>query len=61
MTYRYHSMTDLSSYPSGSFDLVYSGQSIEHVTRREADSVLSQVRECSSPVGFWPSTRPTAG
>jgi SAM-dependent methyltransferase len=44
VTYRYHSMTDLSGLASGSFDLVYSGQSIEHVTRRDADRVLSQVR-----------------
>lgn len=52
VTYRYHSMTDLNSYPSGSFDLVYSGQSIEHVTRREADSGLSQVRRVLAPGGF---------
>jgi SAM-dependent methyltransferase len=52
VTYRYHSMTDLSSYPSGSFDLVYSGQSIEHVTRRQADSVLSQARRVLAPGGF---------
>ncbi len=52
VTYRYHSMTDLSSYQSGSFDLVYSGQSIEHVTRREADSVLSQIRRVLKPGGF---------
>jgi SAM-dependent methyltransferase len=52
VTYRYHSMTDLSSYQSRTFDLVYSGQSIEHVTRREADSVLSQVRRVLKPGGF---------
>ncbi len=52
VTYRYHSMTDLSSYESGTFDLVYSGQSIEHVTRREADSVLSQVRRVLKPGGY---------
>jgi len=52
VTYRYHSMTDLSSYPSGSFDLVYSGQSIEHVTRRQAGSVLSQVRRVLRPGGI---------
>jgi 2-polyprenyl-3-methyl-5-hydroxy-6-metoxy-1,4-benzoquinol methylase len=52
VTYRYHSMTDLSSYQSGTFDLVYSGQSIEHVTRRAADSVLSQVRRVLKPGGF---------
>ena len=28
VSYRYHSMTDLSSYPSASFDMVYSGESI---------------------------------
>ena len=52
VTYRYHSMADLSSYPSESFDLVYSGQSIEHVTRREADSVLGQARRVLRPGGF---------
>lgn len=44
VTYRYHSMTDLSGLPSASFDLVYSGQSIEHVSRPEAGRVLAQVR-----------------
>ena len=44
VTYRYHSMTDLSGLASESFDLVYSGQSIEHVTQAEAESVLAQVR-----------------
>jgi SAM-dependent methyltransferase len=52
VTYRYHSMIDLSSYQSETFDLVYSGQSIEHVTRREAESVLSQVRRVLKPGGF---------
>ena len=51
VTYRYHSMTDLSGLASGSFDLVYSGQSIEHVTRREADRVLAQVRRVLKPGG----------
>ena len=52
VTYRYHSMTDLSSYPTGWFDLVYSGQSIEHVTRAEADSVLAQARRVLAPGGY---------
>jgi SAM-dependent methyltransferase len=52
VTYRYHSMIDLTAYPSGSFDLVYSGQSIEHVTRREASQVLSQVRRVLKPDGI---------
>ena len=51
VTYRYHSMTDLSGLASGSFDLVYSGQSIEHVTRREADRVLAQIRRVLKPGG----------
>jgi SAM-dependent methyltransferase len=51
VTYRYHSMTDLSGLASESFDLVYSGQSIEHVTRREADRVLGQVRRVLKPGG----------
>jgi predicted SAM-dependent methyltransferase len=50
--YRYHSMTDLSSYASSSFDLVYSGQSIEHVFRHEADDTLSQVRRVLKPGGY---------
>src|SRR5258708_17978182 len=45
-------MTDLTAYPSGYFDLVYSGQSIEHVTRREASQVLSQVRRVLKPDGI---------
>jgi SAM-dependent methyltransferase len=52
VSYRYHSMTDLSSYPSGYFDLVYSGQSIEHVRRRQANNVLAQVRRVLKPGGF---------
>ena len=51
VSYRYHSMTDLSGIDAASFDLVYSGQSIEHVTRREADHVLAQVRRVLRPGG----------
>ncbi len=41
ITYAYHSMADLSRYPDESFDLVYSGQSIEHVPVDVADVVLA--------------------
>jgi SAM-dependent methyltransferase len=41
ITYAYHSMADLSRYPDESFDLVYSGQSIEHVPVDVADAVLA--------------------
>ena len=51
VTYRYHSMTDLSGLAAESFDLVYSGQSIEHVTQAEAESVLAQVRRVLRPGG----------
>jgi SAM-dependent methyltransferase len=44
ITYRYHSMSDLSQYPDDAFDLVYSGQSIEHVPESIADRVLGDVR-----------------
>jgi SAM-dependent methyltransferase len=40
ITYAYHSMEDLSEYADESFDLVYSGQSIEHVPVDVADKVL---------------------
>jgi SAM-dependent methyltransferase len=53
VTYRYHSMSDLSSYAGGSFDLVYSGQSIEHVTEEEADHVLREVRRVLRPGGHF--------
>ena len=51
VSYRYHSMTDLSGLPTASFDLVYSGESIEHVTRHEAERVLDQVRRVLQPNG----------
>jgi SAM-dependent methyltransferase len=43
VTYRYHSMTDLGDLESDSFDLVYLGQAIEHVSLSEADVVLQDV------------------
>jgi SAM-dependent methyltransferase len=41
--YRYHSMTDLSGFEDASVDLVYSGQSIEHVTPDDGATVLKEV------------------
>ena len=49
--YRYHSMVDLSDYPDDSFDLVYSGQTIEHVSESDGDEVLSEVRRILAPGG----------
>lgn len=49
--FRYHSMVDLSGLDDASFDLVYSGQSIEHVTPDEADVVLKEVARVLAPGG----------
>lgn len=58
--YHYHSMTDLSSYPDGSFDLVYSGQSIEHVPVSDADKVLAEVARVLRPGGYLGLDTPNA-
>jgi SAM-dependent methyltransferase len=60
ITYRYHSMTDLSAYATHSFDLVYCGQSIEHVTRRQAGVVYDQVRRVLRPGGAFALDTPNA-
>jgi len=50
--YRYHSMTDLSSFADESVDLVYSGQSIEHVTPEDGKVVLAEVARILRPGGY---------
>ena len=60
VSYRYHSMTDLSSYPSASFDMVYSGESIEHITRAEAEQVLAEARRVLKPGGVLALDTPNA-
>jgi SAM-dependent methyltransferase len=49
--YRYHSMVDLSGFEDDSVDLVYSGQSIEHVQPDEAVIVLKEVHRILRPGG----------
>lgn len=51
--YRYHSMVDLSGLRDASFDLVYSGQTIEHVPEHEAKVVLAEVHRVLRPGGFF--------
>jgi SAM-dependent methyltransferase len=51
VTYEYRSMVDLSFLEDDSVDLVYSGQSIEHVSEAEGDEVLHHVRRILRPGG----------
>lgn len=51
--YEYHSMIDLSRYDSDSFDLVYSGQTFEHVTEADADLMLKEVHRVLKPGGAF--------
>ena len=58
--YRYLSMVDLSTFPDHSFDLVYSGQSFEHVTEEDGDRVLAEVRRVLRPGGYLAIDTPNA-
>ncbi len=51
--YRYHSMTDLSAFEDASVDLVYSGQSIEHITADEARLMVKDVCRILRPGGTF--------
>ncbi len=58
--YAYHSMTDLGRYPEETFDLVYSGQTIEHVRPEEADHVLGEVHRVLRSGGHLAVDTPNA-
>jgi SAM-dependent methyltransferase len=58
--YAYHSMADLSPYADGSFDLVYSGQTIEHVPLELADSILAGAYRVLRPGGHLALDTPNA-
>ncbi len=51
VSYRYHSMTDLAGLADDSFDLVYSGQTIEHVTPEDANLTLKEIARVLRPGG----------
>ena len=50
--YEYRSMADLSFADDRSVDLVYSGQSIEHVTEADGDLVLQEASRILKPGGY---------
>ena len=51
--YHFSSMADLSAFPEQSVDLVFSGESIEHVTRTDVENVLREVRRILKPDGSF--------
>ncbi|HEY2154349.1 MAG TPA: class I SAM-dependent methyltransferase [Isosphaeraceae bacterium] len=51
VTSLYSSMDDLSAIPSGSVDLVWSGQSMEHITAEQGDRVCAEVHRILRPGG----------
>jgi SAM-dependent methyltransferase len=51
--FAFHSMVDLSRYADGSFDMVYSGQSIEHVSEEDGDSVVREAYRVLAPGGWF--------
>jgi SAM-dependent methyltransferase len=53
VNYLYSSMADLSAIPSGSVDMVFSGESIEHVTREDCEKVLAETRRVLKPTGWF--------
>jgi len=60
VSYRYHSMTDLSRFDDESIDLVYMGQSIEHVTEEDGDRVLKEIYRLLAPGGHLALDTPNA-
>jgi predicted SAM-dependent methyltransferase len=58
--YRYHSMADLDGYDDGAFDMVFSGQSIEHVYESDADLLLKGAFRVLRPGGHLCLDTPNA-
>lgn len=51
--YHYISMTGITKFPDATFDLVWSGQSIEHITPEEASIVIQEVYRILKPNGYF--------
>ncbi|MEJ6486677.1 DUF4214 domain-containing protein [Nostoc punctiforme UO1] len=51
--YVYTNMADLSQFKEGYFDLIWSGESIEHVSREDAEQVFLQVYKLLKPNGVF--------
>lgn len=49
----YRSFTDLQDFAPASYDLIWSGQSIEHITRIEAETVMAQAWRLLKPGGWF--------
>ena len=49
--YYYRSMSDLSCFDDNTFDFVWSGESIEHITKNEAEKVFDEVFRILKPSG----------
>jgi SAM-dependent methyltransferase len=58
--YRYQSMADLSAFAGGQTDLVYSGESIEHVHPDEARTVMAEIHRILRPGGWLALDTPNA-
>jgi SAM-dependent methyltransferase len=51
--FAFHSMVDLGRYGDATFDLVYSGQSIEHVSEEDGATVAAEVFRVLAPGGWF--------
>lgn len=58
--YLYRSMSNLSDIASETVDLVFSGESIEHITEAEADLVCQEVYRILRPGGYFCLDTPNA-
>lgn len=53
ISYHFQSMADLSNFPADSFDLVWSGESIEHVPIEVAEDTFKAVKRVLKPGGIF--------